>query len=94
MSFEGEIRYDPRALCEKFHPNARMLVAYIPWAPFEAEICEQCEEVVTYWGPIKQFLWSMLVGWRWDGRMIVNEHGIFPEKWRKKRPHLKWLQNE
>jgi hypothetical protein len=76
----------PRVNCQKFHPESRMLVAYIPCSPFAVELCETCGEVVTYWGRWKSLVWNLLVRWWWNGEMIVNENGHFPESWRDKLP--------
>lgn len=77
------IELGPRPVCEKFHPGSRMLVAYVPCRPFEAEICEQCEEVVTYWGPFKSLAWNVFIGWWWDGSITVLTRALFPEAWRR-----------
>ena len=62
----------PIDLCHKFHPEFRLLKAYIPCWPFDALMCSECGETVVDWGRLKSIAWSVLVGWMWNGAVKVR----------------------
>lgn len=63
-------------LCKKFHPDARQLEAYVPIWPFRATVCEACGEAATDWGTFTAALWSLAIGWWWNGIVRVR---LLPE---------------
>lgn len=60
-------------LCGNFHAPAPMLKAYIPCWPFNASMCSHCDDVGVDWNPVKMLIWDMLIGWWWDGAVLVKD---------------------
>lgn len=60
------------SLCSQFHPEAKMLLAYIPCWPFDAEMCDTCGGMVTYWTPMKERAWAIIFGWWWSGQTLAS----------------------
>lgn len=70
--------------CGNFHDPAEMLDCWIvpssvawlvPVWPWRARRCLGCGEVVADWGWFGTVMFEWLVGWWWDGGLVVREGG-------------------
>lgn len=57
--------------CGNFHAPGSTYKAYVPCWPFDGEMCD-CGDLSVGWGPVRSFAWDVLIGWWWDGAVLVR----------------------
>lgn len=68
-----EIKNQKQQRCGNYHADAPQWDAYVQCWPFDAKMCSCCEDVWVDWGPVKHFIFDVLIGWWWYGLVIVKK---------------------
>jgi len=74
----AEIKNQKQQRCGNYHVDAPMWDAYVQCWPFDAKMCSHCGDVSAGWGWFKQGLFDVLVGWWWQGAVLVKNDGKDP----------------